>query len=271
MDIPGLYTPALKLEVARFFPSRTPGEPPAQNLDSWRTWSGVECARFVADVCQLPQYGEVVERNLTGAYLDELLEAGLLSKGLAKLGIGDFEHVRQITTAIQKLDIGGRLGVSMGSPTSGKSSYISSKEPRKKPTTPSLTTMSKSASAPALPKLKSPKPKLIEQVAVSYDKSYPEYERKLKSPMRKPTRSMIDTSSTWVIPNACPVVVPFNPKPVNYLFDGRHSKTVTFLRRSIYNKSLSEAAIRAPYWTSGRPSFEPWSHGGGHTDFIIGS
>merc|ERR1712070_1108943 len=154
MEIPGLYTGSAKLKVSRYFPSRAPGEPQSQDLGSWRTWNGVECARFIADVCQLPQYGDVAERNLSGAYLDELQQAGLLSKGLAKIGIGDFEHVRQITAAIQKLDYGAQLGVSLGSPKEKKSSWTSSKEPRKKSTAPAMT---KAASAPALLKLKPPK------------------------------------------------------------------------------------------------------------------
>lgn len=257
MEIPGLYAPESKLLVSRFFSSRSTEEAKPQQLGVWRTWTGTECARFIADVCQLAEYGDVAERNLTGAYIDELLQAGLLSKGLAKIGIGDFEHVRQITAAIQKLDFGARLGVSLGSSTQGKSLWMSSKEPPKKPIKEAAPIRSTSS----LPKLRmcKPKPRLLDQVFDGYAASLPEYKRRLASPARSVRLPKLKKSNTLPLPpNACPVEATVNFKPVSYVFDGCHSPTVTDLRKAIIDRAASEGAIRAPYWTSGRNSPEPW-------------
>lgn len=254
MEIPGVNSPQRKLEVSRFFSSIPTGQKQAQELGTWRTWTGTECARFIADVCQLPQYGDVAERNLSGAFIDELLQAGLLSKGLSRIGIGDFEHVQQITAAIQKLDFGARLGVSLGSSAQGKSGWTSSKEPRKKPP-PAPPPMSKST-AP-LPKLKMTKPKLLDQVLDGFHKSLPEYQRRLATPTQRLPK-LKRSSSMPLPPNACSVEVPISFKPISYAFDGCHSPTVVHLRKGLLNSSLSEASIRAPYWTSGRSSPEPW-------------
>lgn len=256
MEIPGVYSRKLNYDVNSFFNSRLPGEPQAQNLDVWRTWSGAECARFIADVCLLPQYGDVAERNLSGAYVSELLQAGLLSKGLAKIGIGDYEHVQLITAAIQKLDFGGRLGLSLGCPAKSPSSI--NEQTRKTFPKPSLT---KSASAPVLPKvrqLKASKPRLLDQVLGGFHKSVPEYQSRMTSPLHGNLPNL--QSNTCTVTNGCPVVVPISSRPVNYLYDEDHSPAVSFLRKAVHDRATSEAAVRAPYLTACRNSFEPWSH-----------
>jgi len=256
MEIPGIYSRKLNYDVNSFFNSRLPGEPQAQKLDVWRTWSGTEYARFIADVCLLPQYGDVAERNLSGAYVNELLQAGLLSKGLAKIGIGDYEHVQLITAAIQRLDFGGRLGMSLGC---SENSWTSSTQPCRKPLpTPSLT---KSASAPALPKvrqLKTCKPKLLDQVLGGFYKTMPEYQSRLASPLHGslPTFNPCTPSRSLG-----PVVTPISSRPVNYVYDEDHSPAVSFLRKAVHDRATSEAAVRAPYLTACRSSLQPWNHG----------
>lgn len=253
MEIPGLYPARANLEVSSFFGSRKPGTGglQAETQRGWQSWNHTECACFIADVCSLPQYIDVAERNLTGAYMAELLQAGLLSKGLAKIGIGDFEHVRRITAAVQALtpltcaDVTlsarrqkGRLsGRSQSTPPGASRTFAAaeSQSPRKS--------------------ANSRRPKLLAHVIDGFEGSLPEYQRRLASPplVRLPTLKSND-----LLPNACPVEVSINFKPINYLFDGCHSPTVDHLRKGLLNKAASEAAIRSPYWTTGRCSPEPW-------------
>jgi len=233
MEIPGLYSGRAKLEVSSFFGSRKPGAGglQAETLRGWQSWNNTECACFIAEVCNLPQYIDVAERNLTGAYMAELLQAGTLSKGLAKMGIGDFEHVRRITAAIQALNPFTCADVSLSARRQkGRLSDRSQKSGNTR------------------------KPNLLD-VIDGFEGSLPEYQGRLASPppVRLPTLKSKD-----LLPNACPVEVSINFKPINYLFDGCHSPTVDHLRKGLLNKAASEAAIRSPYWTTGRCSPEPW-------------
>merc|ERR1711924_193880 len=122
---------------------------------------------------------------------------------------------------------------------------------------------STSAGSPS-PRKSPRKPKLLENVFDVFERSLPEYQRRLASPppVKLPT---LKRRTRTVPPNACPVEVPISFKPINYLFDGRHSPTVNHLRKGLLNKAASEAAIPAPYWTTGRGSPEPW---GGHSEGI---
>lgn len=246
MEIPGLYSPKAKLEVSRFFSESSSGQPAVQQLGEWRSWNGQECGRFISEVCQLPEYADVAERNLSGAYIDELLQAGLLSKGLARIGIGDFDHVRRVTAAIQKLDFGARLGMSFGA----------SRPPTSQPSSLKQSSKNMARSTAALPRLRVSKPKLLAQIHDGYDSSWPEHKRRLSSPAR--SIRLPPLSKTFTVANACPVEVTLTGKPISYVFDGCHSPTVTHIRKAVLNKSASEGAIRVPYWTSGRVSPEPW-------------
>jgi len=265
MEIPGLYSPKAKLDVSSFFESRQRaiekgrGVRQTTEIGSWQTWNSTECAHFIVDVCQLPQYFDVAERALSGPYMNELLQAGLLSKGLAKIGIGDFEHVRRITTAIQSLDsetcvrvsLSARRPPSRGAPARADSKLLPNSAPARQQQT---LTSGRSPSPRKSPR----KPKLLENVCDGFQRSLPEYQRRLVSP--RPMKLPTLTTTTWTVrlPNACPVEVPISSKPINYLFDGCHSPTVTHLRKGLLNKAASEAAIRSPYWTTGRSSPEPW-------------
>jgi len=254
MEIPGLYSARSKLEVSSFFSLRKPGagELQAETLRGWQSWNNTECACFIAEVCKLPQYTDVAERNLTGAYMAELLQAGLLSKGLAKIGIGDFEHVRRITASIQALNPFTCADVSLSARRQkGRLSDRSQSTP------PSACRSPKDMMSPSSRNsAKSPgRGKLLGKVFDGFESSLPEYQRRLASPppVRLPT-----LKSSILLPNACPVEVSINFKPINYLFDGCHSPTVDHLRKGLLNKAASEAAIRFPYWTTGRCSPEPW-------------
>lgn len=61
-------------------------------------------AFFIATFCDLPQYSDAIEQNFTGPSLDRLFAASMLRKGLARAGVCDFEHQRQIAEAIGRLD-----------------------------------------------------------------------------------------------------------------------------------------------------------------------
>eukprot|EP00928_Gymnodinium_smaydae_P050654 TRINITY_DN34207_c0_g1_i1.p1 TRINITY_DN34207_c0_g1~~TRINITY_DN34207_c0_g1_i1.p1 ORF type:complete len:277 (+),score=37.40 TRINITY_DN34207_c0_g1_i1:86-832(+) len=76
----------------------------APSKTSWRTWTGQDVARFVSSDCELPQYAEIAARSLTGDTLGQLVQAGLLSKGLARAGIQDFDHVTRIAEGLRELD-----------------------------------------------------------------------------------------------------------------------------------------------------------------------
>jgi hypothetical protein len=255
MEIPGLYIPDSRLEVTTFFKPRAaqiPVEAPAE----WQNWNGAQCAWFIAEECKLPEYVDVAERNLTGAYLKELLQAGLLSKGLARTGIGDFEHVRQITAAVQKLDMNARFG--MSSPVVGSLVKPTWKVPSSPPK------MGIPRSSMSLPKLKGDKPKLLQQVHSGYDASWPEYQRRqfLASSLSKVKLPQLKKAPR--APNACPVEVKLRNVPVNYIFDGRHSPTVVYLR-----ESASEGSLRTAYSMLGRASPEPFGGQSGGAQRLV--
>mmetsp|Transcript_33122 Transcript_33122/g.51482 ORF Transcript_33122/g.51482 Transcript_33122/m.51482 type:complete len:170 (-) Transcript_33122:47-556(-) len=70
---------------------------------AWRAWDGPDVANFISLYCDLPQYAETAKRNLTGAYLDDLLLSGMLGKGLARAGICDLDHQQNIRDALFRL------------------------------------------------------------------------------------------------------------------------------------------------------------------------
>mmetsp|Transcript_70731 Transcript_70731/g.133572 ORF Transcript_70731/g.133572 Transcript_70731/m.133572 type:complete len:592 (-) Transcript_70731:132-1907(-) len=70
----------------------------------WEEWTGSEVAFFISTFCELPQYADAIGQNLTGAALKRLNAANMLHKGLARAGVCDFDHQRQIAAAVVRLE-----------------------------------------------------------------------------------------------------------------------------------------------------------------------
>lgn len=70
----------------------------------WQEWNGSQVAFFISTFCELPQYADAIGQNLTGAALERLSAANMLHKGLARAGVCDFDHQRQIAAAVGRLE-----------------------------------------------------------------------------------------------------------------------------------------------------------------------
>jgi len=72
-------------------------------VEDWGSWTGQDVANFVSECCGLPQYDAALRQNLTGQKLRQLAATGLLSKGLSRAGICDYEHQCRIAAAVGQL------------------------------------------------------------------------------------------------------------------------------------------------------------------------
>jgi len=70
---------------------------------AWRGWSGTEVGKFVAKFCDLPEYTAALSQ-IPGDTLQQLLEANMLRKGLARAGVRDADHQSRICKAVLQLE-----------------------------------------------------------------------------------------------------------------------------------------------------------------------
>lgn len=71
---------------------------------SWREWSPSEVAFFISTFCELPQYATAIGQNLSGQALQRLSAANMLTKGLSRAGVCDYNHQQLIAVAVEKLE-----------------------------------------------------------------------------------------------------------------------------------------------------------------------
>lgn len=95
----------MREESARKAEEKTMGAPTLGNAEI-DNWDGTDTAQFISEHCDLPQYALTFKRNLSGATLRKLQEAGVLSKGLSRAGICDVEHQQHIAEQLHRLSFG---------------------------------------------------------------------------------------------------------------------------------------------------------------------